>query len=80
MSRNCEESLAQIYTYLDGELDAVAVKQIKEHLQDCPPCESAFAFEEKLKVVVRTHLQEEVPEVVIQRLRTVIRSEGIIAD
>ena len=67
---HCDEALANLYTFLDGELDdQVIAERIDGHLSDCPPCGGAFTFEERLRVVVRTRLQEEVPEEMVQRLR-----------
>lgn len=80
MSDHCDEALAKVYHYLDGELDAHTVTRIRDHLSDCPPCEDAFSFEERLRVVVRDRLQEEVPEVVVERLRRVIATERIAGD
>lgn len=78
MSDHCDEALAHLYSYLDGELDdGVIADRIRAHLTDCPPCGDMFSFEERLKVVVRTRLREEVPVELIQRLQVVIRSERI---
>ena len=75
MSDHCQEALDKLYAYLDKELDPDSVDLIREHVDDCPPCGGAFAFEEKLLVTIRTGLREEVPEVVIDRIRTAIRTE-----
>lgn len=81
MSEHCDEALARMYEYLDGELgDRDVIARIRFHLEDCPPCGDSFQFEEKLKVVVRNHLHEEVPDEVLHRLRTLVRSEGLISD
>lgn len=80
MSDHCDEALAKVYHYLDGELDEHAVARIRDHLEDCPPCEDAFSFEERLRVVVRQRLEEEVPQVVVERLRQVIAIERQAAD
>jgi mycothiol system anti-sigma-R factor len=72
MSGHCDEALAQLYTYLDGELDEVAVTRIRAHIEECHPCGGAYAFEERLRVVVRQRLQEEVPDEVVARLRAVL--------
>jgi hypothetical protein len=45
------------------------------HLEECPPCGGAFAFEERLMVVIRSGLREEIPPAVVDRLRAAIRSE-----
>jgi mycothiol system anti-sigma-R factor len=76
MSDHCDEALAHLYTFLDGELDDGDVaERIRFHLSNCPPCGGAFTFEERLRMVVRTRLREEVPASVIERIRLVIRAE-----
>ncbi|MDH4117022.1 MAG: zf-HC2 domain-containing protein [Acidimicrobiia bacterium] len=75
---HCDEALARLYPYLDGELDdAVVAERIRVHLVDCPPCGGAFSFEERLRVVVRSHLREDVPADVLDRLRGVIQRESL---
>ena len=70
-----------MYEYLDGELDeSDVVDRIRFHLVDCPPCGDSFDFEVRLKRVVRERLAEDVPNDVMERLRTVVRSEGLISD
>lgn len=70
MSDHCDEALANLYTYLDNELDdELAAERIRFHLVECPPCGEAFTFEERLRVVVRTKLREEVPPEMMERLR-----------
>ena len=79
MSEQCDEALARMYEYLDGELDqSDVVERIRFHLDDCPPCGDSFDFERRLKEVVKTRLSEEVPAEVMDRLRTVVRSEGLL--
>lgn len=75
MSHNCDDALEKMYMYIDGELTVESADAIKVHLDDCPPCWDAFHFEERLKIVVRTRLQEEVPSEVMMRLQSIIRSE-----
>lgn len=77
MSHNCDDALERMYLYLDGELTAESTEAIRVHLDDCPPCLDAFHFEERLKVVVRTRLQEEVPSELMMRLKAIIRSDGL---
>jgi mycothiol system anti-sigma-R factor len=78
MSDHCDEALAHLYTYLDGELDDdVIAERIRTHLVECPPCGGVFTFEERLKIAVRTRLREDVPVEFIQRLQIVIRSQSI---
>jgi anti-sigma factor (TIGR02949 family) len=78
MSDHCDEALAHLYTYLDGELDDdVIAERIRVHLVECPPCGDVFTFEERLKIAVRTRLREDVPVELIHRIQFVIRSQSI---
>jgi mycothiol system anti-sigma-R factor len=76
MSDNCDEALANLYRYLDNEMnDEVEAARIRAHLADCPPCGGAFEFEQRLRVVVRSHLHETVQPAMIERIRVLIRHE-----
>ncbi len=41
----CEESLARVYEYLDGELDAGEHDAVRRHLEKCRRCYPHFDFE-----------------------------------
>jgi mycothiol system anti-sigma-R factor len=73
MSEHCQDALDRLYAYLDRELDVEAVTAIRVHLGDCPPCGGAFAFEERLLITIRSGLREEIPPVLIDRLRAALR-------
>lgn len=78
MSDDCDEALANIYVYLDGELDAESVEHIRRHLADCAPCGDSYQFEERLLGVIRSRMREDVPPVFIERLRLVLDAERIL--
>jgi mycothiol system anti-sigma-R factor len=42
---DCEESLARVYEYLDGELDASEHEAVRRHLAKCRCCYPHFDFE-----------------------------------
>lgn len=42
---NCEESLARVYEYLDGELDTGEHDAVRRHLEKCRKCYPHFDFE-----------------------------------
>lgn len=77
MSEHCRDALAKLYAYLDRELDTVAVDAIRTHLDDCPPCDTAFSFEERLRIVIRMGMREDVPPALIDRLRASLRAEHL---
>jgi mycothiol system anti-sigma-R factor len=60
---NCEEALAEVFTYLDGELTDAKREGIASHLEGCNPCYEVFDFEAELRVVISTKAHsDEVPE------------------
>lgn len=60
---DCEAALAEIYTFLDGELTEEKRILIAGHLEGCNPCIEAFDFEAELRMVVSTKCKnDEVPE------------------
>lgn len=42
---SCEEALARVYEYLDGELDPELQERVHEHLEVCRRCYPCFNFE-----------------------------------
>ena len=50
---DCGEVLERVYEYLDGELDAVVVSKISQHLDECGPCLSEYDLDVVLKALVR---------------------------
>lgn len=69
---HCDDALHDVYSYLDKEVNWYRSWVIRRHLAGCPPCERAYVFEERLRVVVRDRLREEVPPEFLERLRRVI--------
>lgn len=65
---DCEESLHQLYHYLDGELTAERRAAIKQHLDACQPCAEPYDFEAELREVIRHKCKEPVPESLVQKV------------
>jgi anti-sigma factor (TIGR02949 family) len=42
---DCEGVLAQLYEYIDGDLDEATVKKIRKHLEKCKCCYPRYDFE-----------------------------------
>lgn len=49
---NCEETLAEIQRFLDGELDHSIELSIEQHLTGCNPCMQRTEFRRHLKVMI----------------------------
>jgi len=77
MSHDCEcgDAQDQIYMYLDSELDDATAASIKAHLNDCHPCYGSFDFERRLKLVIRDHLSEMVPDGLEDKVRALLREQ-----
>ena len=58
----CQEAIATLYTFLDGELTTDRRETIQRHLDDCSPCFEAFGFEAELKAVIARNCRDEVPD------------------
>lgn len=82
--QTCEEALAEVYSYLDGELTDAKRQFIASHLDSCSPCYEAFDFEAELRMVVSSKAKaDQVPEELririsqkISHLRIVRSDEG----
>ena len=53
MGDHCEQTMRQLSGYIDRELSPTEVREVKEHLDDCPPCEQVFEFQTEMKRLVR---------------------------
>jgi anti-sigma factor (TIGR02949 family) len=49
----CEEVIAHLLTYLDGEIDDTKRVQIDRHLEECRGCYSRAEFEKALRDKLR---------------------------
>lgn len=70
----CDDALGHVDGYLDREVNRYQVWRIHRHLRKCEGCDRAYVFEERLRVVVRECLHEEVPPAFLERLRRALHS------
>jgi anti-sigma factor (TIGR02949 family) len=42
---SCEQAVERVYEFLDGELDAETMEQVREHIEVCKRCYPYFNFE-----------------------------------
>lgn len=77
MSHDCDcgDAQDQIYQYLDAELDEETATSVRSHLDDCSGCFDSFDFHRRLKIVIKTHLSEDMPESLSAKVRALIREE-----
>ena len=73
---DCQDSLHELYRYLDGELTEDRRAVIQHHLDGCQPCAEPYDFEAELRDVVRRKCQEQVPDALIAKIRAALESEA----
>lgn len=73
---DCADAVAEIYGFLDGELDDDAMVQIETHLRRCSPCLEAFDFEVELRRMVVTRCTEQIPPDLRDRFCEMLRELG----
>lgn len=74
MSDKCDSALAELYEYLDAEIDAEARERIEQHLKDCSPCLEAFDFMDQLRRTIADRCRDQVPAGLRERVRAAIES------
>lgn len=77
---DCEQALAELYTFLDGELTEERRALIGSHLDDCNPCLEVFDFEAELRMVIKHRCQEQVPDQLRMRIEASLRSVTLETD
>lgn len=71
---DCQEALAELERFLDGELPEAEVGRVKRHLSACYPCTDRASFEEQLRAIVRRGCADAAPPDLVARIRTGLAS------
>jgi mycothiol system anti-sigma-R factor len=67
---DCEETLRELYRFLDGEVPTEQQHLISHHLDGCMDCLQAFDFHAELRMVIRVKAREtEVPAGLLDKIR-----------
>jgi mycothiol system anti-sigma-R factor len=70
----CQEYLAEVHEFLDGELGGERRTVVQLHLERCGPCLDAYDFEAELRVVVSSCCREqELPQGLRDRIASLLR-------
>ena len=73
MDTSCKTVVDLLQALLDGELEAAEEKDIREHLEGCPPCIEFLNTYRKTSDLCRRVLQREMPEELANRLTSFLR-------
>lgn len=68
----CEEVIAHLLSYLDGEIDDAKRAQIDHHLEECRGCFSRAEFEKALRDKVRQVGDRQPPASLQDRIKALI--------
>jgi anti-sigma factor (TIGR02949 family) len=66
---DCQQALAELERFLDGELPTSEIGRVSEHLAACYPCTDRATFEEQLRAVVRRGCVDAAPDDLVERIR-----------
>lgn len=72
--KDCQQALDQIFEYIDHELPDGELRDIGDHLKECPPCEAERRINEKIKNLVGTCGDEVAPDDLRARVLETIKS------
>lgn len=74
----CNETIARLYTFLDGELTQDRKEQIRRHLDECSPCLEAFEFESELRSMIASKTRDRCPEALRNRIAAILKYGKVI--
>jgi mycothiol system anti-sigma-R factor len=61
-AHDCAEILAQLYLFLDHEIDDATCAEIEQHLDECHPCLEMYDLDRIVKTLVARSCAEKAPE------------------
>jgi mycothiol system anti-sigma-R factor len=73
----CSQVLSELYEYLDSTDDPTRWGRLEGHLDRCPPCVRAFAFETRLRKLVATKCRDEPPASLVHKVVVAVRLESV---
>ncbi len=77
LSETCKQLMAQLSSFLDGELDPALCEKIEQHLATCPMCPIVVDTTKKTILLYRDAPRQEIPADVRQHLIEVLGLESV---
>ncbi len=73
---DCNETMRELMTFLDGELTDPELASIRAHLEGCPECLEAFDFHAELKAVIaRKCRSDPMPPGLLDRIESCFQAD-----
>lgn len=76
MSGDCDRAIANLYAYLDAELEGSNAEEVRAHVETCHGCDGQFSFEKKLLGIVKERLREDPPPDFFDRIKALLAAES----
>lgn len=76
-AHDCSEILANLYLFLDNEIDEASCAEIRQHLIECGPCLAKYDLDRLVKDLVARSCCELAPEPLRDRVLWSIRSVSV---
>ncbi len=74
---SCDDAMARLYEYLDGELVNADADEVEAHFRICGECRPRLLFEQSfLDAIERARSGEAVPDSLRSRVRDMLKSEN----
>ena len=70
---DCEEVIANLFAYLDNEIDPEKRTDIERHLEECRACFSRAEFEKALRAKINQLGDKEAPASLRQRVAALLK-------
>jgi mycothiol system anti-sigma-R factor len=80
MADDCDDLLRDIADFLHGELDEQRSADLREHLDDCPPCLESADFQAQLRALIAKRCCEEVPDSFRARVAAMLQVQVQVQD
>ena len=65
---NCNDAIARLYRFIDGEMSLVRRIRLSVHLRRCPPCADGVEFERELRIRIAGGCVDPFPQDLRDRL------------
>lgn len=74
----CQETIARLYTFLDGELTQDRKEKIRQHLDECSPCLEAFEFESELRSMIASKSRDRCPDSIRAKVAAILKYGKVV--
>ena len=71
---DCQKALANLYSFIDSELDTASCAEIQAHIDDCASCLDEFDLEQLVRSLVSRSCSEVAPEPLREKVLLSIRT------